>query len=565
MRRIVESALAITIALLIALTLVAMFAKQARAQLWQGFSTYASPFLGEWPTGAARQPLARRVVVVLSRGMRLAESRQMPTLNALRARGADVTIESKPPTYRLSATLTWLSGAWPETHGATTNSAVLLPQPDTILRAMQANGQATAFIGSDQLSDLFGAALQRIELVDELEAIARDRQALELVLGMLSDPSRPAQFVLVELASLEAVAPAESESYRAATEATDRHIAAIVNALDLGADALVVLSDRGLTDDGRDGGGEAEVTRTPLVLVGAGIVPGTQAIAPATAIAPTLAALAGAPMPIHAQGGPILEVLSPAPTLPMASAQQLTAFYEQWSVVMRQPRFASELLRRYEDRLAAGDTVGYAQWLAELNRSVARAVAERLNGERVARLPFAIGVALLLLTIAGLILNAHFVRPLVGVAAYIVAWSVLFFIVRGADFSLSLFSDGNPTATFGEWERISSALMGLIGLAIALTTGACEDVFDAIATTLSAIGLIALFQLLAFTWFYWQWGDAFTWTLPESSAFTAGLLALTQLAALNVRATPDLPELPLALLIAIATAVIYALVRRSVA
>ncbi len=562
MRRIVESAFAITVTLLIALTLTATFAEQARAQLWQRYANYTSPFLEPLPSGPSRPPLAQRVVVVLVHGLRLDESRQMPALNAWRARGADVLIESRPPTYRLTATLTWLSGAWPETHGATTNSPALLPQPDTILRAVQASGKAAAFVGSDQLSDWLGAALQRVEVVDDLAPAQRDQQAVELALAVLNDSARPAQFVLVELSLPEATAQSDPGSYRAAVAATDFRIEAIGQALDPSVDAFVVLSDRGLTYDGRSGGGEAEVTRAPLVLAGAGVTPGAQAIAPATAVAPTLAALMGAPIPAHAQGRPILEALAPEPALPMASARQLTAFYELWSATMRRPRFASELLRRYEDRLSAGDAVSYAKWFAELNQSVRQATTDRLNAERIARLPFAAGVSLLLLLIAGLTLNRQLVRPLAGALAYLVVWAALFFIARGGSLSLSLFPDGDPVATLGEWERISSALMGLIGLAIALTTGACEDIFDAIATALSPLGIIALFQLLMFVGFYWQWGDTFTWTLPESSAFTAALLALTQLAGLSVQATPDLPTLPLALLVAIAAAAIYAFVRR---
>ncbi len=557
MRRVVESAFFIAVALIVALSALATLAEQTRTQLWLGYANYPSPFLENLPTGAARPPLSQRVVVVMVRGLRLAESRQMPALNALRAQGADVTIESKPPTYRLPATFNWLSGAWPDTHGVTTNGARASGDPDTILRAVQANGQAIAFIGSDQLSDLLGITPQRIELVDDLEPAQRDQQAIELALEVLDDPARPVQFILVEIGLLEDIVRSAPESYSAAVAATDFRISTISNTLNLGTDTLVVLSDRGLTQNGRDGGGEAEVARTPLVLAGAGIVPGTEAIAPATSIAPTLAALA------HVQGGPIFPVLIKAPLLTMASAQQLTAFYEQWSVVIGQPRFASNLLRRYEDRLSTDDTSSYVTWKAELDQLVARSAANRLNGERAARLPFTLGVGLLLLVIAGLLLNADLVRPLVGAILYIIAWLTLFFIVRGGSFSLSLFPDGDPTRTLREWERISVALMGSIGLAIALTTGGLEDVFEAIAAVLSALGLIATVHLMAFMWFYWQWGDVFTWTLPESPAFVAALLAMTQLAGLSIQATPELPELPLAPLVAVATAAIYALVRRS--
>jgi hypothetical protein len=104
--------------------------------------------------------------------------------------------------------------------------------------------------------------------------------------------------------------------------------------------------------------------------------------------------------------------------------------------------------------------------------------------------------------------------------------------------------------------------MGALCLLVALTTGRHEDVFEAITTVLCTLGLIAVFLAAQFMWFYWQWGDAFTWTLPESSAFVAALIALTQLAALTVQITPALPEIPLALLAAVGTAVVYVVMRR---
>jgi hypothetical protein len=562
MRRIAESAPFLAIALLIALSALAPIAERARAQLWQGYAGYASPFLNEWPTGTARPPLSQRVVVVLVHGLRLVESRQMPTLNAWRQRGADVTIEAKPPTYRLPATFTWLSGAWPETHGVTTNDAPPPSRPDTLLRAIQSSGWAVAFIGSDRLYDELGIAAQRVELVDDLEPAQRDQQAVELVRELLRDPAGQAQFVLVEISLLEEVARSDPDSYSAAVAATDFRLQAIGEALNLGADTLVVLSDRGLTRDGRDGGGEAEVARTPLVMAGAGILAGTQAVAPATSIAPTLAALAGAPIPIHAQGGPIFAVLAPESSLPLASARQLTAFYEQWISTLGQPRFAAELLRRYEDRMAAGDEVAYATWLAELNRSVAAAAGARLTAERAARLPFTLGVCLLLLIIAGLLLNARVAAPLIGALAYLGAWLVLFFAVRQSMLSLSLFPDSDPMPTFAEWERLSAMLMLAVCAIVALTTARQESVFDAVATVLSALGLVVVVQLIAFMVFYWQWGDAFTWTLPDSPMLVAALLALTQVAALTVPVAPALPDLPVALLAAIAGALIYAAVRR---
>jgi len=562
MRRIVESAFFLAVALVVALAALAPLAEQARAYLWQAYAGYVSPFLDDLPTGAARPSPSQRVVVVLVRGLRLAESRRMPTLNALRQRGADVTIEARPPTYRLPATVTWLSGAWPETHGVTTNSALLLSRPDTLLRAIQANGWAAAFVGSDRLHDELGIAARRLELVDDLEPAQRDQQAAELARAVLRDPASQARFVLVEVSLLEEVARSDPDSYSAAVAATDFRLQDIGQAMNLGAETLVVLSDRGLTRDGRDGGGEAEVARAPLVMAGAGIPANVQAVAPATSIAPTLAVLAGAPIPVHAQGGPIFAALAAEPASLLASARQLTTFYEQWSVTLGQPRFAAELLRRYEDRLAAGDAAAYGVWLAELNRSVATAVGARLTAERTARLPFVAGLCLLLLIVAGLLLNARVAAPLIGALAYLGAWLLLFFAVRQGNLSLSLFVDGDPGPAFEEWERLSAMLMMAVCAIVALTTGRQGSALNAVATVLSVLGLVVVAQLIVFAGFYWQWGDAFAWTLPDSSMLVAALLALTQIAALTVSVAPALPDLPVALLVAVAAALIYAAVRR---
>lgn len=552
----------IGIALIVLLTVLATVAEQTRAQLWQGFESYASPYLGPLPSGSAQQPANRRIVVVLVRGLRLAESRQMPALNTLRERGADVTVELSPPTYRTSSWFSLFSGARPETHGVTVNTLPQITRPDTLFRALQSAGRGVAVIASADWNDLVEGVVQRLEIVEEANPALHDTQAVNTAVDVLRDAQQPAAFVLIELTLMEDIARTDPPSYSAAAAATDVRLKSIVDALDLNADTLVVLADRGFTTQGNDGGGEAAVARTPMVLAGAGVAPGTQAIAKGGDVAPTLAALAGAPIPVHGQGGPVLSVLAPNAALPLASAQQLTTFYEQWAEVMGQPRFASELLRQRQGELAGGDINMYARWQAELNASVNAATVARLNAERAARLPFVIGVGLLLLAVTGVLLSTSPLPPLAGAAAYAVVWFGLFTFVRGAGYSLSLFRDGNPTPALNELERESAILMGVLCLLVALTTGRHEDVFEAITTVLCTLGLIAVFLAAQFMWYYWQWGDAFAWTLPESSAFVAALIALTQLAALTVQITPALPEVPLALLAAIGAALVYAVMRQ---
>lgn len=554
----------IGIVLIVVLTVLASVAEQTRAQLWQSYAGYTSPYLGLLPSGALRPSLSPRIILVLIHSLRLAESRQMPTLNALRENGADVTIELRPPTYRLPATFGWLSGAQPETHGVTTNEAIGSTAPDTIFRTVQTSGRLIAVAGSDQLIELLGDAVQRREIVDDVAPAQRDQQALNRALDVLSgrDDAEPARFVVVEFGVLENVARNDPGSYNAAVAATDFRLKSLVDALNFNADTLVVMSDRGWTRQGNDGGDEAEVARVPLVLAGAGVVARAQAISSAVSVAPTLAALTGAPIPTHAQGGPIFAALVPQSNLPLASAQQLTAFYEQWSEVIGEPRFASALLRKYEMQLAGGDVTNYAVWLTELNNAISTAITARLSGERAARLPFVIGVGLLLLTLTGLLLNERIAPPLIGAGVYLVGWLALFFLLREGGVSLSLFRDGDPAPLLRTLERESAALMGIVCIFVALSTGGHEDAFEAITTVLNTLGLVTIFHILLFMGFYWQWGDVWTWTLPESSALVAALLALTQVAGLTVEVTPPFPEVPLALLVAVVTALIYAVVRR---
>lgn len=126
---------------------------------------------------------------------------------------------------------------------------------------------------------------------------------------------------------------------------------------------------------------------TPMILAGAGSRAGATAHAWGADVAPTLAALLGVPFPAQAQGGILTQILS-GPELTAdwaASASQLALFYESWSEILRQPRFATELLRR---------NAVYPAYLSESN---ARASAQReaaIRQERTQRGPLLAGVGL---------------------------------------------------------------------------------------------------------------------------------------------------------------------------
>jgi Type I phosphodiesterase / nucleotide pyrophosphatase len=608
--------------LIIALTIIATLAENFRNSLWVSYRDYNSPYMADLPAGAALTPITPRVVLILVRGLGREPSHQMPTLNDLRGRGADVVVDQTPPTYRLPAWMTLMSGATVETHGVTTNFGPHATNPESIFHAARVAGAPAALIGSQLLGDAFGDDVQRFELIETPEVAQRDDDAIAATLQVLRDPANPMRLVCVELTAIEETVHA-GEAIGPALGVTDARIKTLLDALDLTINTVVILSDHGLTSQRQEGGNEVEVTPSPMVMAGAGVIPGGQLMIKAIDVVPTLAALIGTSVPVHTQGQPALSLLllpsdaasandattgatpenatpeegtpggqapdnaetpvEPVSTpvsatvsatmtksgalgsLPMllwASATQLTTFYESWSEAVKRPRFAAELLRAYQDGIRAGDTSIYQKFVLELNSAAHSAYRARLDGERAQRLPLVIGVMIFLVALLSVALSSRPLQPLIGTAAYAVTWFALFTMVREYRFSLSMFNNSDPSAFLSGLARDSAVLITGISVFVAVTTSSHEDGLDAVATVLNTVLLIVCVQVAQAAWFYFQWGNNFTWNLPESSALVAVMVALTQAGALSLRIVPELPSLPVPLVLAFLTLIIYSLVKR---
>ena len=575
--------------LIVVLTILASLVETARNNLWTSYRDYNSPYLADLPAGSLRPPIAQRMVLVLVRGLRLDPSRQMPTLNELRTRGSDVVVQHEAPTYRLPAWETLLSGARAETHGMTTNFAptARTSGPNNLFNSLQLVGQASALVGSQEIGDVFSGDVQRFEVVDNADTATRDDDAIRLAQDVLRDTANPVRLVSVELTAIEDTIQNNPANNQAALSVTDGRIKTLLDSLDLSKDVLVVLSDRGLTARGTDGGAEPEVAQTPLIMVGTGVEPASQAFIKVNDVAPTLSALLGVPMPVYSQGQVAIPVLSlpasaaevplsptetlsdtaiitdtlaPLPGVLWASALQLTTFYENWSEVIHQPRFAAELLRAQQQDIRSGDTNAYQKFLIDLNARANAAAQSRLSAERSQRLLVSIVVGLFLLALVGLVISFRRVQAVLGAVAFAVLWYAFFFIILGDSFSLSMFAGSDPAPLMVVLQRYSAALMVFVCLIVAFTTENHEDGLEAITTVMSTVLLILIIMALQVVWFYFQWGNTFTWALPDSSALVVALLALNQISALSVRIVPELPNLPVPLLIGFVTLAAYGLV-----
>ena len=377
MRRIIGLVLVVT------LTIFATLVENYRNNLWVSYRDYRSPYVADIPSGLARTPLSARVVTILIRGLRLSTSQQMPTLNALREKGASFIIQNEPPTFRLPVWTTLISGASTEIHGVTTNQAGRLSNSSSIFREVQLSGGSVAVIGSQSLGDTLGAEVQRFEVVENPDITQRDDDAVRIGLDVLRDSQNPAALICIELTAIEDSLDAHLSDSDAAISATDARIRTIQEKLDLATTTLIIMSDRGLTLPGSDGGGEPVTAITPFIMSGAGIAVHSQGLLQSIDIAPTLAALMGVPIPAHSQGEPALaglvvpvtqpqsqitlssapsstlvvtSTMAPLTALLSGSALQLTTFYEGWSEAIHQPRFASEIFRAQQSAITNGDS-----------------------------------------------------------------------------------------------------------------------------------------------------------------------------------------------------------------
>jgi hypothetical protein len=532
--------------LALAITALALIAPDLRDTVWDGWQTYRSPYLQPLPTGEVSRPVTRRLVVVLVRGLRERDARDMPTLRVLRGRGADITLQHSGPVWRIPVWLTLFSGAETDVHGVTTNNAARSAALDTVFTRVDAAGLQQVLIGSPELVDAFGPSFQNAATISEPDAAAQTDIVQTTLLHQLRDPNTNAALIVAELTLIEDTLRQAPGALSSAVAATDIRLNAIAGACDLANTTLVIMSDRGLTDFGEDGGLQDDIARVPVVLAGAGIKPGVQTVARAGQLAPTLTALLGVPPPSHNQRAPLFEVLSQPVYSP--SARQLTTFYESWSESARVPRFAAERLRAHEVAIEAGDARAFAQFEAGVLQDLSERRETRLAGERLTRLPLAAGAALLMLVTAVWVLNSHAAPALTALLVYLGGWQLLFSVIRARLVSLSMYPNGAPLP-FLDQVTADTVIALLIAVLTASIVAArtCESLGDALTAVIGGMALCAISALVQFGWFVWRWGDRFTDSLPPVDALANALLMTAQMGAFAASVLPVLPPVPIVL------------------
>ena len=351
-------------------------------------------------TGTPR--LARRVFLVIVDGLRLDKSYELPFLDELRRRGVDAEAQSHYPSWSRPNYVSILTGVPPSASGVRTNHHATPVQLDSLMDRAHAAGLASACATDyDVLPQLFlrrglhprrvvptppderdgdGELLPADSRPDE-PGTSEDTFARAIVHAPDADLASPfddaryapwpggfseagaavaaehADLVVMLVGAVDAAGHAHggaSPDYRAATEAADRALANALGHVDLAQDAVIITADHGHTNRGGHGGVEPEVMTVPLVLAGAGVLPGaTPDDAHLIDVAPTAAALLGIPAPGHGLGRTLTEVLQLTPVAiaarEAADSKRLTA--TRAVVAAAEATAASAVLERRAIRL----------------------------------------------------------------------------------------------------------------------------------------------------------------------------------------------------------------------
>jgi hypothetical protein len=325
----------------------AFAARRAAARTWDALTRYASPYALANGFSPARPNTAQtqHLVLVLVDGLGEDASRNMPFLNALRSRGADVRARAGLPSLSLPGRATLVTGAWQSAHGQVTNfNARLLPAGhlfDALHRAsmtaaLAAHAGTHTMVGPDHLSVVYTSAPHGGPGAPDMAAFERELHESAAAARALYK-SAPVNFAQIDLLITDEVGHAfgaNSEQYRRAARLADDEIRSIASMLDLSRDVLIVTSDHGHLGVGGHGGPEELVLRVPLVMAGAGIRAGASIAAEQVDVAPTIATLLGVEIPAMNEGRVLLDALALSPAQRAEAWRALAAQRERAAGVM---------------------------------------------------------------------------------------------------------------------------------------------------------------------------------------------------------------------------------------
>ena len=496
---------------------------------------YRSPLqkveLKAYPAIPAR---TSQVVLVLISGLGYDASLEigLPVLEQLRRSGADMAVQSIPPTYSQTTWATLISGAPPETNDAppfdVPPEALHLLEIDTIFSRVHAGGLSTALLATSDWRKLIPRnQLDYTFFVQGLGAEA-DEVIVEAALPLIT--AREAELILIQLTEVEFAGKyqggAESEAYLQAANRIDAYLGQIIAAVDFSRSVLIVLSDHGHIPEGGHGGSETEVIWQPLVMIGENVIPGSYSDVYQVDIAPTISVLLGLSPPTISQGRILYEMLRldgpDRAAAQLSLAQQRVALAKAYLEIL--DIAPGDNIERLETDLAGamkvftdGNTSGAFQ-LALLAQQEAdnRLLAARnsqINAEMLRRL--ALIVPVVFFWLAGM---WRWRGPHAGLVIIISLITLVLyhglFQLQGYNYSVSSITDF-PNLPFEIIRRVTISMLAGGALLLAFLLLVREENWVTLVGTGYGFGLLITFMFaLPLLWAFWYNGFVATWRLP---------------------------------------------------
>lgn len=476
---------------------------------WNAVVEYRSPYAAvELPETTARSAEVSRTVLVIIDGLRLDASRRMGTLEGLRRSGRDMALVAPQPSLSYPNWTTIVSGAPPYVSGVVTNWHEVKAPVETLFDTARRAGVRAAFIGPEDFHALYGVG----DSVDDTFMLKWDEEYLTdryVDEALRIAQSADHRLMVVHLPDVDEAGHAHggaSDEYATAVRRVDADLGRLVNGLQDGSTVFVVVADHGHIDTGGHGGWEPSVIRVPGVVAGPGVELG-QGEADLEDVAPTVAALAGLPVPRQALGR---SVLADTP--------------------------GGQPLRREADaRLEAAafgvrDILGtdLADAAASPAEEIERAQQARLAADRRERLPLGLlgaAVALAVVALVGVASRQALVAAFAGTVAYLAIYNGLFFLVHGYRWSFSAFNSEDRIEAWMNGRLVEAAIATLLGVVVAAAVypllrrapkGPRGEYLAGWLTLGPATALVVLAVLgLQVAWFVWWWGVVPEWRLPD--------------------------------------------------
>jgi hypothetical protein len=541
---------------LLILAAVGVGAYRAADALQYSLFTYQSPLSAlQVEPGDRILPQTQRVVIVVVGGLGrdAMPSLDMPNLETLIEAGASAPMMSQPPTFPLPAWTALLTGAWPELNNAPILKAKTAEQRpiafDHLFAAAHDAGLHTAIAGHEGWEALLPPDTVDASVYAAQEDAIGDAEVAQAALEFIADPEY--ELIWVYFSQVDAAGQANgtgSAAYASAAHQVDNHLRQIMRSVDTSQSVLILISDHGLTEDGRLGGIEPGLTELPFVMIGQNVVSGVYSPIQQIDIAPTAAALLGTRLPTVAQGRPLYEMVSLNEEAlsrgQLQLATQKVALGDAYSKVMGKNGLSQAIhqdLEGTQKALLDGNQAGALELASLISEEVmaemASSKAARIQNERVPRLVItALGLCLALLLFWG----RRGPHTLISIIAGGVAVAFYYGLYRLAGYSFSLSAVGTIDTFVARLIRY--AVVGMLGGGLVLLIGLLtqdERDWSAAITAGYDYGLYAVFlAALPALFGFWQQGGTIRWYLPDLRLTVLQFAALVQVTVVALVAIP---------------------------